>query len=455
MPRPTIGRLRHLKIERLFGDTNIDLELPDAPVAIIYGANGAGKSTAMRLLRCALSRDLLDLSLDLFHSAQLTFDSGATLTIDAKEDQWRERGGSDDRRETSGPIGAKRFAEFVSRTTPFQFIEGVLLQPDGAPLDADTLASLRRRFEMQFDMPEGRRGQRDGRKPGDGAESQPARRILKPCWLIGSDRLRTPIVPPAGARARARFDWPHMDHATRGAETSAADQVAAALTRTIGMAREEARRTSEKLDNDFFKRLLQTIRQPSRESVPISEMDLRDTERRLVKCALATSKLDLPQLDIGSFVQAEKALIESAYDLYLRDLWKKATATPRVLERLEYFVDALNSHFVGKTATLSFESGLEIRRNSDGSVIPLRRLSSGEQHLIVLFHAIVFRTEDDGLCLIDEPEISLNVDWQIRFVSTVEGAANLAGQGRQFIIATHSPALVAEHAANCIEFKGS
>ena len=443
-----IGRLRQINLNELFGNTNVHLELPDQSVAIIYGANGAGKSTGMRILKHAMASDLTGIPLDVFKSARFEFASGASLELDISRDHWEERDSPQSPPRT-GEIGAKMFADFVTSRTPYQFNEGVIVQADGTKVDANALAMMRRMFEAERNQLPNR--DRTKRNPVGSTQ----RRILKPCWLIGSDRLRAPIDPQTSLRGRHRTDWLSADPTTRTPDMASVDQVAHAIQRTIGQARERARQTSERLDNDFFKRLLQAIRAPDEGSRTIGESDLQATERRLVKCALATSKLDLPKLEIEQFDATAQRLIQSAYRLYLRDLWEKSNSTPKTLEKLEYFIDTLNSHLSGKEATLSLEHGLEVKRSSDSSTIPLSRLSSGEQHLLVLFHAILFRTADDGLCLIDEPEISLNVDWQTRFIAAVEGAAQLAGPSQQFIIATHSPQLVSNHAECCIEFRGS
>lgn len=158
---------------------------------------------------------------------------------------------------------------------------------------------------------------------------------------------------------------------------------------------------------------------------------------RLGRCSLATSQPDLSGLETDS------AEVRAIFDLYLSDLERKGSTCLQTLERLELFTAILNSHLIDKSADLSLEEGLRICDLRSSTPIPLQCLSSGEKHLILLFYSLIFESNKDGLCLIDEPEISLNVDWQRRFVANVLEAASLTPQ--QFVVATHSPVVVDQH----------
>jgi predicted ATP-binding protein involved in virulence len=73
-------------------------------------------------------------------------------------------------------------------------------------------------------------------------------------------------------------------------------------------------------------------------------------------------------------------------------------------------------------------------------LIPLDKLSSGEQHQLVLFHSLIFRMRPGALIMIDEPEISLHVGWQEIFLRDLEVISKSSGV--HFLIATHSPTLI-------------
>lgn len=76
----------------------------------------------------------------------------------------------------------------------------------------------------------------------------------------------------------------------------------------------------------------------------------------------------------------------------------------------------------------------------DNQVLPLRVLSSGERQLIIFFANLIFNmeTDDEGVFIADEPELSLHLEWQKRFVKTMIKV----NPRIQIIFATHSPELV-------------
>lgn len=83
----------------------------------------------------------------------------------------------------------------------------------------------------------------------------------------------------------------------------------------------------------------------------------------------------------------------------------------------------------------------------------LSSLSSGEQQLLVLLTHLAFNPSAAlaSVLIIDEPELSLHIDWQERFAD----ALLTANKNIQFILATHSPAIILERDNRCEELPGS
>ncbi|HGH3627208.1 TPA: AAA family ATPase, partial [Acinetobacter baumannii] len=84
--------------------------------------------------------------------------------------------------------------------------------------------------------------------------------------------------------------------------------------------------------------------------------------------------------------------------------------------------------------------------------LKLSELSSGEQHQIVLFYELIFLAESGTYYLIDEPEISLHVDWQRSFLDDIARVEKL--RGHKFLIATHSPQIIGSKRNLCIALDG-
>ncbi|HHA2563365.1 AAA family ATPase [Stenotrophomonas maltophilia] len=89
---------------------------------------------------------------------------------------------------------------------------------------------------------------------------------------------------------------------------------------------------------------------------------------------------------------------------------------------------------------------VEVEKYGHG-VFSLKRASSGEQCLLVLMLGVAGHIQDHSLILIDEPEISLHPEWQERFIELLQSAFSRY-KGCQFVIATHSPQIIARLTGN-------
>jgi predicted ATPase len=84
-----------------------------------------------------------------------------------------------------------------------------------------------------------------------------------------------------------------------------------------------------------------------------------------------------------------------------------------------------------------FLRGREVIVEAQGETIPLESLSSGEKQLLQLLLECLAAGANP--VIIDEPELSLHVDWQrhlIQYMRTVNDSS-------QLIVATHSPEVMA------------
>lgn len=74
-------------------------------------------------------------------------------------------------------------------------------------------------------------------------------------------------------------------------------------------------------------------------------------------------------------------------------------------------------------------------------------LSSGERQILTLLFSATHMSSGDGMVLIDEPELSLNIDWQRIILSELM----LQAGDRQIIVCTHAPEIAAEHRDSLFE----
>ncbi len=111
----------------------------------------------------------------------------------------------------------------------------------------------------------------------------------------------------------------------------------------------------------------------------------------------------------------------------------------QLAESIIVFKDIVNNIFLNKYVDVT-DSGKLIVTMNNGTALPLRKLSSGESQVLILFYTILFHSRNDGIIIVDEPEISLHVSWQQMlgdFFNDISRVRNV-----QMIVATHSPQVI-------------
>ncbi|EGQ8541534.1 AAA family ATPase [Vibrio parahaemolyticus] len=99
-----------------------------------------------------------------------------------------------------------------------------------------------------------------------------------------------------------------------------------------------------------------------------------------------------------------------------------------------------------------FESSIISDKSGKAQIIPQSKLSSGEQNELILFYKLIFNTEDGDLILIDEPELSLHISWQNKFINDLKEVTSLTDVS--IVIATHSPDIIDENWHLKVQLKG-
>lgn len=114
------------------------------------------------------------------------------------------------------------------------------------------------------------------------------------------------------------------------------------------------------------------------------------------------------------------------------------------------FIGSINTMFRDKEIKYSMQRGFRVRSNivsEEGKneiYVDPSMLSSGEKHIIFLLaKVIISATRGDSLLIIDEPEISLGIQWQRLFVKYVQECAYESNL--QVVMATHSPLILEDY----------
>lgn len=144
--------------------------------------------------------------------------------------------------------------------------------------------------------------------------------------------------------------------------------------------------------------------------------------------------------------------------LYATMLEKRNKERESSFERVHQFEDAVNKFLDNKTLHISDDRKFAQRsgrgvyvESTSGRRYPLSSLSSGERQVLTMIFSATRMSVTPGVFLIDEPELSLHVDWQRIILSELMSQAG----GRQIIACTHSPEVGADHSESVEVFNPS
>lgn len=91
----------------------------------------------------------------------------------------------------------------------------------------------------------------------------------------------------------------------------------------------------------------------------------------------------------------------------------------------------------GKKIAIDYSSNRVVFHSSDNDIIELEDLSSGEKQLLLILFKVFLMDKKPYVLLMDEPEISLHINWQQTLIETIR----TLNPNCQLIIATHSPSI--------------
>ena len=208
----------------------------------------------------------------------------------------------------------------------------------------------------------------------------------------------------------------------------------------------KAAKNTGDLDRTFPKRLLRLMR--SNRRFPSSEI-LSELSR------LENHRLELSDLGLLTEMETKDAIINelteddntmlSVLHLYVKDSWEKLKKYDNLYEKLSLLKDIINSRYKHKILTFDSKEGFVIHplEQPQDKTIPVEMLSSGEQNELVLFYEMLFKCDAKDLILIDEPEISLHLEWMQAMIGDLIRVSEK--NKMSLLIATHSPDLVGEN----------
>lgn len=195
---------------------------------------------------------------------------------------------------------------------------------------------------------------------------------------------------------------------------------------------------SKTFEHDILTKLLHVT---AKEKITLTELKkklkvINDLESKVQSYGLYpdSKQIELPRKPLN---ENNKKLVYS----YLKDKEARLNPHKEFLILVELFEELMNKSLAEKYIRPDSKDGLKVvRTNKKREGLKLDQLSSGEQHLIIIAYKLIFETPDNSYVLIDEPEISMHLEWQRSFASMLEKISK--ARKSRFLCATHSPSIV-------------
>ncbi|MDR3366859.1 MAG: AAA family ATPase [Prevotellaceae bacterium] len=193
----------------------------------------------------------------------------------------------------------------------------------------------------------------------------------------------------------------------------------------------EAYQKAQQLDSSFPKRLIECKEFLSEDDFRNKFAALTKKQELLQTFGIATTKQDVTEYNNET---------KNVLTVYLEDSEEKVRVYDELLVKIALFVNILNEkRFAFKSIVINGSQGFYFQL-SNGQRLRLTDLSSGEQQEVVLLYELLFKTNSNTLILIDEPEISLHVEWQKPFLGDLQKIAKV--KQISFLISTHAPSII-------------
>lgn len=126
----------------------------------------------------------------------------------------------------------------------------------------------------------------------------------------------------------------------------------------------------------------------------------------------------------------------------------RLNALDRLNRLLHRFVNLINGFLIDKKLQANVTRGVNIISDTEVVLSP-QNLSSGEKQLLLLFSNVLTASSLGSLFIIDEPELSLNIKWQRHLIDALLELTQ--DNNCQFLLASHSFELLAKHRERVVE----
>lgn len=429
-------KLLKLKIEALFNTFTYDLQFDSQDrYLILTGINGYGKTTILNMISSLANKDLYYFYTVPFASIDFGFEDGSVLSLSSKR--------VDDATSEDVPVGSGRRLLFEMKEADDKVIGSFCI-------DAATIArvmktnyhfshiSINNRLKEDYESKEFYQVMKDEgllnaimQTTGQNAEQMMMRlEAFKASYIEAERTVECRYLRPKNTVPNLEYrdsKWYLIDHLASDFRSMLNNEYANYV------------KYSQTVDSDFINQAIS--------SSLVYDQKTYDAEmEKLVARAKELELLGLiSHMDVKSYDETNAKMLTA----YIVAQNEKMDFYNTLLSKIRLFSKLVEERgFINKNMSVTVKDGFRFRADGNG-FIDLSLLSSGEQNEVVMLYTLVFNVGDDSMLLIDEPENSLHVLWQKKFMRTIEEVSTV--KNLFVIVATHSPQIIGTRWENCCD----
>ncbi len=436
-------RIREICVRNLFGIFNHTVTMKlDERITIIHGKNGVGKTALLTIINALLSLNFYELSKIYFDDFKIEFDdcsyvrvnqinqvdnnirSNKNFVLNYKKQNWSEE---------------KHFETKVLDVNTLDFPLSIIEIPQLERISLRAWVNLETNEILTLE---------DVFENFGNILPITSNYIRKPDWL---QELKDSINIRFIQSQRLLDLSPYIINSKLEQQPPMMLSVAAYAHELSGLIKAklaEYGSLSQSLDKSFPIRLVQ---QKNAKSLTFEELRqklsiLEEKRSHLISAGLL-EKDNYPDFEVQEQIDDNTKQVLS---IYIDDVDKKLSLFEDLAERIDIFKGIINQRFSYKQLNINKEKGFVFNRN--GSSLSPDNLSSGEQHELIMLYELLFKAKPNALILIDEPELSLHVEWQVQFLRDLQKITKVSEL--DVLLATHSPDLIHDRWDLTVELKG-
>ena len=432
-------KIKHVHFEKLFNHFDYDIEFNES-VTIIHGSNGCGKTTMLRILDALFNKKVDILKTTEFKFLKILFSDDTSLKVERKSmhidnnddaigiiyleyDLFDGKNNNVYNSFEESEDYIATIKRFLRGLRPFPWLERVS-DVEWYDRRVDRTMTTEEVVSQFGAMIYKRYGKDDF---DDIPENVAAVLDEIDIRLISADRLTVQ------KRIERQYGEDNIKIERR------VDIIAEELSMRIQRNIQEYAQISQAKDRTFpLRAIKQEYTMLSVDEIKTKVFELETKRKEFIDTGILEKEKD--DININELVNAITEGNRQNLSLYVTDTEEKLNALSSLSSSINLFRGLIDKSFNHKTIIFNKEYGFKFKTTYSGAEVLPRNLSSGEQHELVMFYDWIFNTTSKTLILIDEPELSLHIKWQLSYVDELLKIIN--NSGFSAVLATHSPQII-------------